>query len=64
MATLFLAKKGDRISHISERLFHTEIGCIIISAIFGIALAFMFQRVCKGDSCIIIKNPPQKELEK
>ena len=61
---LFLAKKSDRISHITERLFHTEMGCVIISAIFGVALAFMFQRVCKGNNCIVVKNPPQEEIEK
>ena len=61
---LFLAKRGDRISHMTERLFHTEIGCVMISAIFGIALAFMFQRVCKGTDCIVVKNPPQDEIDK
>lgn len=59
---LFLKNRGDKISHITERLFHTEIGCVLISALFGVALAFMFQTVCKGDKCIIIKSPPQENI--
>lgn len=60
---LFLFKnRGDRITHITERLFYTEIGCVIISAIFGVALAFMFQRACKGSNCTLLKSPPQEEI--
>jgi hypothetical protein len=61
---MFLAKRGNKISHMTERLFHTEMGCVIISAIFGVALAFMFQRVCKGTECVVVKNPPQDEIDK
>ena len=60
----FLKSRGDKITHITERLFHTEIGCVLISALFGVALAFMFQRVCKGSSCTLIKSPPQEEINK
>ena len=60
----FLLKgRGDKISHITERLFYTEVGCVIISTIFGVALAFMFQRVCKGSSCTLVKSPPQHDID-
>jgi hypothetical protein len=45
------------IEKITERLFHTETGNIIISGLFGIGLAFMFSRACKGNNCIIIQPP-------
>lgn len=54
----------DRFARISERLFHTEIGCTILSALFGVALAFMFQRVCKGQQCYVAKSPPSKDISK
>ena len=59
---MYLLKRGNKLSEITERLFHTEIGCVIVSALFGIALAFMFQRVCKGDDCIVTKSPSHDEI--
>jgi hypothetical protein len=32
-----------------NKLFYEPIGQMIVSAIFGLALSFMFVRVCKGD---------------
>lgn len=46
------------------RLFYTKMGQVFISAIFGIAIAFMFQRVCKDRKCIVIHAPPMKNIEK
>ena len=46
------------------RLFYTKMGQIIISILFGIAIAFMFQKVCKDRKCIIIQAPPLKDVEK
>jgi|TARA_B110000208_G_scaffold151771_1_gene183420 hypothetical protein len=37
---------------------------IIISIIWGLGLAAIFRKVCKGRSCIIIKSPNVKEFEK
>lgn len=54
---------GNRIRHITERLYHTELGCTLISAIFGVALAFMFQKVCKGKQCVEHRGPPGKEID-
>jgi hypothetical protein len=47
-----------------DRLFYQKSGQIVVSAVFGLALALMFQRVCKGRHCIIIQAPPEEELKK
>ena len=38
-------------------------GKIIISIIWGLGLATLFRKVCKGRNCIVIKGPDPKELE-
>jgi hypothetical protein len=53
-----MAGKSKTANMLIKRMFHTYSGQLIVSAIFGIALAFMFQRVCKGGKCIIIEAPP------
>jgi hypothetical protein len=58
-----LAGKSKAINVIVDRLFYTPIGSMMISAVFGVAIAFLFQKVCKGDSCITIEPPPMEELE-
>ena len=64
MAALLLHRKSKlSLTHITEKLFHTEVGCTIVSAIFGVAVAFMFQRVCKGANCMLYKSPPEKEIK-
>ena len=60
MAALLLGR-GNKLELIKERLFYTEAGSTILSALFGVALAFMFQRVCKGAQCYLIKSPPSSE---
>lgn len=47
-----------------DRLLHTDMGHIFISIILGFGLATLFQRVCKGNNCIIIKAPPMHEIIK
>ena len=57
--------KGDsRISRLVSRLFYTDLGQIMISLVFGLAIAFMFQKVCKDKKCFIIEAPPMEELNK
>ena len=51
------------IQQITQRLFHTEFGNMLLSALFGVSLAFLFARVCKGDSCINIKAPKITEVK-
>ena len=36
---------------------------IVISIIWGLGLAAIFRRACKGRNCIIIKSPDVKEFE-
>jgi hypothetical protein len=55
--------KGDAIHRVVDRMFYTNMGSFAISFIFGLALALLFQRVCKDRECIIYKPPPMKEIE-
>jgi ABC-type uncharacterized transport system permease subunit len=53
-----------KLHNMVARLFYTKLGQIFISALFGLAIAFMFQRVCKDRKCIVIHAPPMKNIEK
>lgn len=35
----------------------------MVSALFGLAFAFLFQRVCKDRKCVVIQAPPAVEVE-
>jgi hypothetical protein len=45
-----------------ERLFYTSTGQLIVSALFGLALALIFRRVCK-DNCTVYYAPYIKDIE-
>lgn len=68
MLLQLLGKKGARpmidINNIIDRLFYHKAGQILVSAVFGVALAFMFQKVCKGEHCIVVQPPPLDDIEK
>lgn len=49
------------IRNVIDRLFYTELGQIIISAIFGLSLALVFNRVCK-DNCTLYFAPKYNEI--
>jgi len=49
------------IRYVVDRLFYTEMGQIIVSAIFGMALALVFNRVCK-DNCTLYFAPKYNEI--
>jgi hypothetical protein len=51
------------LKQVTERLFHTEPGNMIVSALFGIGFAFMFSRACKGANCIILHAPPIDDIK-
>ena len=38
-------------------------GVIVLSILWGIGIAVLFQRVCSGRDCVIIKAPPQADYE-
>lgn len=39
-------------------------GQIVISIILGLGLATVFQKVCKGQNCIVMQSPDMKEINK
>ena len=39
------------------------IGRVIISVIWGLGLATLFRKVCKGRNCIVIKAPNNDEIK-
>lgn len=41
----------------------SDIGAVIISIILGLGLAALFRKSCNDNNCIIIKGPPQAEIE-
>ena len=41
----------------------SDIGAVIISIILGLGLAALFRKSCNDNNCIIIKGPPQSEIE-
>lgn len=47
---------------LTDRLFYSETGQIVVSVIFGLAFAFIFQRVCKDKKCIIIRAPDVNKM--
>ena len=49
------------IRYVIDRLFYSEIGQMIVSAIFGISLALVFNRVCK-DNCTLYFAPRYDEI--
>lgn len=52
-----------KFANMVARLLYTRMGQAFISALFGLAIAFMFQRVCKDRKCIIIRAPPMSEVK-
>jgi hypothetical protein len=46
------------------RVMNENAGSIIVSVILGLGLAAMFRKVCKGDSCVIVKAPNAGEVAK
>lgn len=47
---------------IADRLLYTNLGQIIISALFGLSLSLIFKRICK-ENCVIYVAPNNSEIE-
>jgi hypothetical protein len=47
-----------------KKIANDSLGSIVISVILGLGLAALFQRVCKGDSCVVIKAPSLADVRK
>ena len=41
----------------------SDIGAVIISIILGLGLAALFRKSCNDNNCIVVKGPPQSEIE-
>ena len=50
-------------SSILDKIFKERLGRILISIIWGLGLATLFRRVCKGRNCIVIKSPDPEDIE-
>lgn len=61
---MFFARAASNINahQITNRLFYTERGQLMVSILFGVALAFMFQKSCRGDKCVVLEPPVPSEL--
>lgn len=49
-----------------EDLFHTKFGIILVSIIWGLGLATMFRKACKGRNCqvLVYDGPDPREIAK
>ena len=45
------------------KLLNSETGSIIISVIWGLGLAALFSRACKGRYCIVYKSPHPSKIQ-
>jgi len=45
-----------------DRFANSSTGMIIVSVIWGLGIAALFRRACKGRSCIVIKGPDPDTL--
>jgi hypothetical protein len=39
-------------------------GRLFVSIVLGFGLATLFRKVCKGNSCIVVKGPKPSEVQK
>jgi hypothetical protein len=54
----------SKASHPIRDMLGSESGSVIVSAIFGLGLAALFQRVCNGRQCMVVHGPEKEEIEK
>ena len=45
------------------KIFNTRTGRIILSIIWGLGLAALFRKVCKGRSCVVIRGPHPDDIK-
>lgn len=49
-------------ARLTDRLFYNSTGQMFVSALFGIALALIFQKVCKDRKCLMITAPSTMDI--
>ena len=47
-----------------SKLLNSKMGQIIISIILGLGLATLFRKVCRDNSCVVIKGPTKEDVER
>jgi hypothetical protein len=57
-----MAKDASGLRITIDRMFYDETGQIIVSALFGLALALLFRRICK-DNCVLYSAPDISDIE-
>jgi hypothetical protein len=57
-----MVKDNSSTSVVISRLFYEKDGQMIVSAIFGLALALIFRRVCK-DNCVVYFAPKINDID-
>jgi hypothetical protein len=45
-------------------LLESKAGQIIISVVLGLGLATIFRKACKDNSCVVVKGPALKDVDK
>lgn len=50
------------LNNLVKRLFYTDAGSMLFSAVIGLAIALLFRRVCKDRKCVVIHSPPIEEM--
>lgn len=65
MLAALLARGGKTsgIDTMAQRLFHTHHGNMLVSGLFGLALAVMFRKVCNDRKCVVLHAPPLDEIK-
>lgn len=58
LLSLLAASRKGGMGNAVNRLFYQPTGQLVLSVVFGVALALLFQRACKGRRCIVIHAPP------
>jgi hypothetical protein len=60
---MFLRNMMPSADKVTGRLFYTDAGQTFVSALFGLALATLFRRVCKGSQCRVVEAAPVADVE-
>lgn len=50
--------------HPINDVLESRAGAAVISALLGLGLAALFQRVCEGRRCVVVQGPGREELER
>jgi hypothetical protein len=46
-----------------EGILNTRTGRLVISALFGLGIASLFRRSCKGSRCVVVRAPEPDQVQ-